>query len=72
MKSNYETVLGDDESLALFLNKMKQFDQQFCDLMTEGQDFTLKLEIRGDKGRLLHCRVYSDSFDRPNGVLPMK
>ena len=61
----YENVLT-DESLAIFLRKMTQFDQRFCDHMIAGDDFTLRLEIHGDAGKMCHCRVHSDSFERPS------
>lgn len=63
--NNYREALKDDESLATFLKAMKNFDQQFCDFMTAGTDFTLRLEVHGCKGELLHVRVYSDGFERP-------
>jgi hypothetical protein len=57
--------LGNGESLSQFLGAMKDFDRAFCDAMVEGSDFTLKLEIHGDAGRMLHARVTSDVFRRP-------
>ncbi len=66
-KTNYRDVLEDDESLAVFLRSMSEFDQEFCDEMASGSDFTLRLEVRGDKGKLVHCRVNTDRFNRPPG-----
>jgi len=47
---------------------MQRFDQHFCDLMAAGVDFNLRLEVHGNKGELIHCRVYHDGFERPSGV----
>lgn len=58
-------ALKDDESLAIFLRGMAKLDHRFCDSLAGGEDFTLKFELRGDNGRLLHCRVLTDEFERP-------
>ncbi len=63
--STYKDVLPDNVHLALFLASMQKFDRLFCDAMNRGVDYTMRLEIRGNKGKLIHCRVVSDSFDRP-------
>lgn len=67
-ESNYREVIKDDESLAIFLRNMAKFDRQFCELMTTGVDYTLRLEVHGNQGEVLHCRVHDDSFERPRGV----
>lgn len=67
MKSDYRSALKDDESLALFLRNMAKFDKSFCDLMAAGVEYTLRLEIHGNKGELIHVRVNHDGFDRPKG-----
>ncbi len=65
-KEGFREAFGsDDESLAIFLRNMAKFDKYFCDLMSSGIDFTLKMEIHGDKGRMIHCRVHNDGFERP-------
>jgi hypothetical protein len=64
-KSNYRDVLKDDESLAIFLRGMAKFDKDFCDAMVQKEDFTLKMEIHGNRGSLIHCRVTKDGFERP-------
>lgn len=63
----YRAALGDDASLAMFLRAMGKFDRFFCDSMANGEDFTLRLEVRGDKGKLLHVRCMTDGFERPLG-----
>jgi len=60
----YREVLSDDESLAVFLRNMAKFDRHFCELMQTKVDFTIKLEVHGTCGKLIHCRVNSDGFDR--------
>jgi hypothetical protein len=64
---NYRDVLKDNASLADFLSAMQDFDRAFCDSMATGADFTIKLEVHGCKGELLHARMSADSFRRPSG-----
>ncbi|KKN88365.1 hypothetical protein LCGC14_0249280 [marine sediment metagenome] len=67
--SKYLEAFGDDkESLALFLLSMRKFDQHFCECMFDGSDFTIVLEVRGSKGKLVHVRPKSDAFFRPEGI----
>ena len=65
---DYRTVLKDDASLADFLSAMRDFDRAFCDSMASGADFTIKLEVHGCKGEMIHARMSSDSFRRPSGT----
>ena len=67
-ETNYRETLKDDESLAIFLRGMAKFDRYFCDAMAQGEDFTIRLEVTGNKGNLLHCRASADGFERPAGV----
>lgn len=64
-EADFRKVLGSEEHLAIFLRAMKKFETYFCANMTSGDDFTLRMEIHGAAGRLAHCRVYNDAFDRP-------
>ena len=57
-----------NESLALFERKMAKFMQLFCDSIASGNDFTLRLEVRGNKKELIHARVYTDDIERVAGV----
>lgn len=67
--NGFQNAFGqDEESLQLFLKKVQEFDQAFCDLMAKGCDFTLRLEVRGNQGVLLHSRVYRDDIERPDGA----
>jgi len=59
-------TLRGNPCLNTFIRSLARFDKLFCDCVAEGVDFTLKLEVRGDKGRLIHCRVYADRFERPS------
>ncbi len=67
--NNYQDILKSRQSLAVFLRQMKKFDRKFCDMMAGGDDFTLRLEVRGSKGELVHCRVSEDAYDRPSGAV---
>lgn len=58
---------GDDDSLGEFLRALKDFNDSFCSSMVANVDFTLKLEVRGDKGKMLHARVLDDRWRRPKG-----
>ena len=62
----YRDILTDDKDLAIFLRNMGKFDRQFCEMMSEKLDFTLRFEVHGAGGRLAHCRVYADGFERPS------
>lgn len=57
-----------DESLDQFLAAMQDFDQSFVDALVSGVDFTIKLEVRGDAGKLLHAKIDEGRFRRPAGV----
>ena len=66
-KTGYRQVLKDDQDLAIFLRAMAKFDKAFTAAMVAGVDFTLRLEIHGNAGSLVHARVYDDEFERPGG-----
>lgn len=61
--NGYRDVIRDERSLEVFLQNMAKFDQHFCELMTAGVEFTLRLEVRGVDGELMHCRVNKDEID---------
>ena len=63
-----EAFDGDDGSLKIFAQNMRKFDQFFCDVMMGRLDYTLRFEVRGNGGRMTHCRVSCDTFERPEGV----
>ncbi len=67
--NGFQEVLSNDaESLALFLRRMARFDRLFCALMLEGNEFSVRLEVRGNKHTLIHARVWSDDLERLQGV----
>jgi hypothetical protein len=67
-RTDYREAFADNESLSDFLGAMADFEQQFCKSMMNGTDFTLTLEIRGNKRKLIHCRVKSEDFRRPRSA----
>ena len=66
--NGFKDVISDEMSLHLFIRKMREFDHSFVDQMMKGSDFTLRLEVRGNKGELLHVRCYMDDIERPDGA----
>ena len=66
----YKEIIPDDEDLKLFIASLRKFDSHFTNAMSEGVDFTLKLEIRGDNMRLHHCRANIEEFRRPKKAKP--
>ena len=68
MKNGYRDIIKDDKDLALFLGQLSKFDKRFCEHMMDGVDYTLKIEVHGAAGKLVHCRVMSDHFARPPGA----
>lgn len=64
--NSLQKVLEDDEvALNLLLKGLKKFQDRFCDNMNLGRDFTIRLEVNGNKGRVNHVRCYLDEIDRP-------
>ena len=57
-----------DESLEQFLAAMREFNQAFVDALATGVDFTIKLEVRGNCGEMLHAKTDGQSWRRPKGV----
>lgn len=66
--NGFAEVINDDESLLLFIENMKEFDEKFCEAMVKGSDFTLRLEVHGNVGEILHVKTHIDSIKRPKGV----
>lgn len=61
-------MIHNDESLEIFIRKIGEFNQAFCDFLMKGSDFTLRLEVRGNKMEVLHVRVYTDDREQPKGA----
>lgn len=66
--NGYRDILKTDEHLKIFMDRVENFNQQFSDAMGSGDDFTLTLEVRGNGGNLIHARMKSDRFDRPEKI----
>ena len=64
-KDYRDALKDDDKSLEIFINDMSTFDRYFCELMFTKKDFTLRMEVHGCNGKLLHSRVQNDGFQRP-------
>lgn len=62
-----QKVIHNNESLELFLNKVKEFDRTFCEFMSKGADFTVRLEVRGNRGEVIHVRLYADDLEKVEG-----
>ena len=54
-----------DQTLSLFNREMQKFNTAFCDNVNMKKDFTLKVEVRGDKGKLVHIKLTDEAFTRP-------
>ncbi len=66
--NSYENVLGKGESLDMFVRAMAKLERRFCEAMMANEDYTLKLEIHGAAGKLIHYRVTADGFERPRNA----
>lgn len=60
-------AINNEVDLSLFLKKMAKFNEHFCSLMFDRIDFNIRLEVRGNSGKLLHCRLMIDDTERPAG-----
>lgn len=64
--NGYRQLFGRDElALATFLRSLRSFEDQLRGMLAAKADFTLRFEVRGNQGRVIHCRVNSDGFERP-------
>ncbi len=66
--NSYEEVLGKGESLDMFIRGMVKLERRFCEAMMANEDYTLKLEMHGAAGKLIHCRMTADGFERPRNA----
>jgi len=62
--TDYGSLIKDDVHLKLFLTNLRKFEKLFTSFMVNGEDFNLKLEVRGNRDGIVHCRVSTDCFDR--------
>jgi len=63
-RSDWLQTVSDETSVRDVIDAMGEFQQRFCDHMVGNRDFTLGLELHGDKGKVLHVRFRDDSFRR--------
>ncbi len=68
VSTDYRSFLREEDTIAMFLRAMAKFDRAFCDAISSKEDFTLRMEVHGNQGELLHVRVINDGFERPSGV----
>lgn len=66
--AKFSEAIEDNESLLILMRQLAKLERMFCDYMHTGNDFTLRLEVRGNRGVLLHARVNGDDIERPNGA----
>jgi hypothetical protein len=67
--NGFHRAIEDNESLSLVLRKIAEFDSKFCELMAKGSEFTIRLEVRGNVGEIVHVRVNADDLSKPRGSL---
>lgn len=65
---DYKRLLQNDDSVEMLRESMGQFQRNLFEAITSHVDFTLRLEIHGNQGEVLHYRVHADAFRRPPGV----
>lgn len=61
-------VLKDQDTVVAYTKAMQEFNQKFCDAMASCVDFTIKLEVHGNVGELIHVKVDSNSWRRPRSA----
>jgi len=66
MKDPRYFLRNDPNGLRLFLKNLRKFNELFCKFVFNRSEFTIKLEVRGVKGGVIHCRVYSDDLEKPS------
>lgn len=66
---HYAQLLGSGtDALRMFNEAMSKLNNEFCEAMMKGYDFTIKLEVHGNKSEMLHARTTCDTFRRPDGA----
>ena len=58
----------DKQTMAILLEGFGEFQSDLYRSLTKQIDFTVRLEIHGNKGEVLHCKAHKDNFYRPHGV----
>lgn len=65
---DFKNAISHQESLNLFLRYLAKFERAFCKAMYDGEDFTMRLEVRGNAKELLRVRLYRDESEQPRGA----
>lgn len=55
---------SDQESQRNFNKGLIKFQKELAQALGEGSEFTVRLEIRGQAGKLLYARTQADDFYR--------
>ena len=67
--SSFQKAIGEDkESLKAFMSALRDFEDDFCSQMFSGDDFTIRLEVRGRDHKLVHARTHREQIRRPDEV----
>lgn len=64
MKNIPKEIQEDERAVQMYAYNLAEFDQMFSKVMMSRKEFTLRFEIRGNQGRLIHCRWGVDTHDR--------
>jgi hypothetical protein len=54
-----------DEAFKMLMQAHQQLHEGILEALGKGQDFTFKIEVRGNKGKIIHVRKYSDEISKP-------
>ena len=60
-----ETFAGDDEALAEFMLTMREFDEEFCKGMLQGNRVTLRVEVCINNHEMLHALFSKNHMRQP-------
>lgn len=65
VKKSLVDLLQSQEEQKLVLKALREFNDLIAKQIETETDFTIKLEIRGDVGKVVHCKTEALVFDRP-------
>jgi len=68
--NGFKEVFNDEVALATFMRSLRSFEDCLCRSLESQTDFTLKFEVRGNHGRMVHCRIDTLQYDRPDEKTP--
>lgn len=58
--------LPDNKGLKLYMEKRSRLEELFLRNITQGEDFNVRMEVRGVKGRVLHVKITTDEIGKPD------